>query len=235
MLSCGDSFSVGDDLEIEIGYNLRNIDTTNEIQHQVDEYRDAHNFCRLVANNFNLNLINIAEVGASNEYIIYSVIDYIKNNLNNLPEFVLINLSSPSRFLYYLKNEERPLFINFLHYDNHIDSIFKKTDDYDKLKTWYNVYEKYFINDFNIIKKQKYLIEYLKLLLESKSIKYIFTPTFKLDFNLSSITDNSIDVSMIEYLEQKNIYRPEGLHFLSDGHIEWGNYISSYIIDNNLL
>lgn len=225
LLSVGCSNTVGVDLEEEIGIfffepqNPKNYTLVNK----VNDYRKAHNFSTYVANKLKMECDNLGISGASNERIIFNLVNYLESNTK--PELILLNLSGQSR--------------TTIEYNNKLLDIDVKWDPkflVDKLqvnnrhfKSFLKFYREISISEYNLIERQKNLIKYANLVLASSNIPYIISSTIPTTLNLSEFSDKSLDISFDDFNEKQGRKRAKNYHWLSDSHQAWGSFLLNRI------
>lgn len=223
ILANGCSHTVGYELEEEIGIELNQVLTDNDRQ-KVETYRQSKAWPYLIGKELNLNVTNIATVGASNDKIVYETIDYLENNIP--PTLVILGLSSTSRTL--ISFEQNKTVFNYAHFIDIFNKLFGNTDDEEKLHSWAFCMTKYFYSE----QFQNYLfghyVSYISLYLQSKNIPFLLAPTIDLSLNLTQLTPYSVSETMERLCTVNQCKRAKGHHWLSDGHKKW----ATYILDN---
>lgn len=236
ILSSGCSHTVGDGIEWELGYE-NDVNYDKKTQDIIDEYRQKNNFSTYIGNKLGKKVVNISRIGASNEEIIYNIIHHIENN-EDLPYLVLINLSGQGRKLYYFKDKK--VTIDYKYKSNFLDTLFTQLGEKTKLHNWFEMCQKFFLNDYELIQKNEHLIRYISLFLQTKNISYFISNTMKVDYDISKITTNSIEISMFEYLwdlmdNGEDVSHEPGFHWLSNGHRRWGDFILKHLEEKQIL
>jgi len=236
LLSNGCSHTYGDGIEYEIGYES-DVDYDTFTRQKIEEYQKQHNFSTFISNELGLSCVNLSRVGSSNEEIIYSTIDYLQN-VETLPSLVLINLTGPGRKLYYF--DKKMVTIDYKFKSNVLDNIFHELGEKNKLHTWFEMCQRFFINEHELIQKNEHLIRYISSYLETKNIPYFISNTMRVDYNISKITSNSIDISMFEYLwdlmdNGEDVSHEPGFHWLSNGHRRWGQYLLEHLKEKGII
>lgn len=228
ILSVGDSNTVGWDLEEEIGifdYNPQ----PNDIKTKADKYRLEKNYSTLISNHFNSECINLGKGGASNEYIIYSMIEYLDENQDI--DFVLLSLSGQSRKLYSIYDEL--INVDFTYEPNHIFYYprFKEYPDDIKQKyhDWFVFYRDYLLGDLETNKKQWHLIRYANEYLKNKNINFFISKNLATSYDISFLGKNTYNKSFDEFNEEEGRKRAKGNHWLSDSHKAWSEILISKI------
>lgn len=149
-------------------------------------------FSAELAKRLNLNLVNVALSGGSNEYIFHSVIEEIYKHANI--ETVIVIWTSRNRF--YWKKKNRHWFIlpnwassisnleNFQIYDKTINGVWYTSDSDEVLENLENIHKFFVLNYFDNIELIKKLNHYKKALTEickSENIKLISMSTAELE------------------------------------------------------
>lgn len=219
----GCSHTVGYELEEEIGIELNQALTDDE-REKVETYRQNKAWPYLVGRKLNLDVTNIATVGASNDKIVYETIDYLENN--NSPALVILGLSSTSRIL--LSFEQNKIVFNYAYFNSIFNKMFRDTPDEEKLHSWAYCMTKYFYSE----QFQNYLLyhhlSYITTYLQLKNIPLLLVPTIDNPFDLTQFTSYSVNRTMDEVGVTNRCKRAKGHHWLSEGHEKW----ATYILDN---
>jgi hypothetical protein len=187
-------------------------------------------FVTLIAEKLNLSLINQAVVGSSNQKIIRTTQDYLKNNN---PDFILIGWSTWER-------EE--WFYNEKYYDvNSSGHDVLPKELQEKYKVW--VTEQ--TSDTVDIKSQHWHQEIYKLHLElmEKNIPHVFFNcmynffhiTEELDWGHNYIGPYDNKLSYYWYLKNQGYIPDSWYHYGADGHSAWGKFLIEYIKKYDLI
>lgn len=219
----GCSHTVGFELEEEIGIEL-NQALTNEKREKVEAYRQNKAWPYLVGKKLNLDVTNIATVGASNDKIVYETIDYLENNKS--PALVILGLSSTSRTL--LSFEQNKIVFSYAHFSGIFNKMFRDTPDEEKLHSWAFCMTKYFYSE----QFQNYLfhhyLSYITTYSQFKNIPLLLAPTMNFSSDLAQFTSYSVDKTMEEVCIANRCKRAKGHHWLSEGHEKW----ATCVLDN---
>lgn len=181
-------------------------------------------FAQHIANKFNLNLVNHSKIGASNQRIIRTTQEYLKNNTPNL---ILIGWSTWEREEW-LYNEK--------YYD--VNSSGHDTIPTD-LENQYKVWVTEQTGDSLNIKSQKWHQEIYQLHteLQEKKIPHLF---FNCMYNFFNITDYknwnncyidpyNNDYSYYWFLKNLGYKTDNWYHYADDGHLAWSNILIKHI------
>ena len=225
LLSVGCSNTLGVDLEEEIGLTF--FDTQHpeydKLIGTVEDYRKAHNFSTFIANKLKMECVNLGISGASNERIIFNLINYLENN--SKPDFILLNLSGQSRTTIEYENKLLDIDVKW-DPDFLLDKLQVKNKNF---KSYLEFHREVSISEYNLVERQKNLINYIDLVLNSTNIPYIISNTIPSTVDLCKISDRSVDISFDEFNEEQDRKRAKNNHWLSDSHQAWGRFLLSKI------
>lgn len=226
ILSVGCSNTVGVNLEEEIDifdYLKKDKDYTFQGQ-RVQKYREENNFSTLVARHYDSRLVNLGYSGSSNERIIFSCTEYLKDNDDI--DLVLVNLSGQARQTFQHKDGKK--FDLDLSYET--EHLYEQANISDKgFVEFINFYKDYLMTPYVTHEKQINLYKYIVLFLENYGAPYLITQTVPTDFKLKDFTDKCIDITFDDFNEEAGRPRARGNHWLSDSHKAWSELLISKI------
>ena len=222
ILFSGCSHVLGDELEVET--NLTDFT-------KIKKYRKQKRFSTLLSDKLGYPHSIVADSGADNSWITYNTIDYVKKHKDFISD-VVVSWSGITRVHKTFRGS--PVFLNPLYPGHGATTSFPpdvpesfKTD----VTTWEQIESKYFLDkEFATLQTYHY-INYLKYYLESHNINFIFIKGITNGIDLSEFTDNYVNVSFMEFLEQKHYKLGPSGHALSEGHEGWAEYLYEKLKD----
>jgi len=188
------------------------------------------NFAQHLANRFNLTLVNQASVGASNQKIIRTTREYLKNNT---PALVVIGWSTWER--------EEWLHEGQYYNVNSSGSESLPKDLEEQYKTWVSEQNA----DLVDIKSQYCHQEIYKLHqdLEIKNVPHVFFNCMynffsiqkQLDWNNKYLGPYDNNSSYYWYLKNHGYKTDKWYHYGADGHQIWADVLINYIESNKII
>lgn len=183
IIGCGDSWAWGAELvdPIEEPVPIMNLkDGGYDLQHKPINmaYREKHRYLGILKEHFNAELVDLSSPGLSNDTIYRLLVDYLIEN-DYLSErdtsdlFVSIGFTSPERTEFFYEK--------IWGGDNYaIFGPWSMDQEYDNpdLKTFFNLYYKYFSHTVEYMRRYILTIYNLELLLKKYNINYVMHQAF---------------------------------------------------------
>lgn len=226
-LIVGCSHVEGFELEQELGYDIRYIPIS--AHEEVLNYRKKKRFGTKLYKKLELEHTAIYKTGCDNSWIVYNLIERT-NKSKVKPKNVVVCWTGITRQQRFYKGHD--FFFNPL-YPGHIQNLitFKSKKESDDILKWEQVEHNHFL-DFDFYNQQTHhFMNYVKLFLESKGINFFYLKSIKNDLDLKQYTENSLDISFIEFCEKKKFKLAKHGHYLSDAHQAWADYIYEQLGD----
>ena len=227
LLSVGCSNTVGVNLEEEIGifnYLIKEKDAS-ALGKEVAYYRESKNFTTKVAQLIGYNSINLGISGASNERIVFNLIDHL--TCNPKPDLILVNLSGRSRVTFQV--DDRILDFDLTYTTEHLKTHSKIEDK--NFVPFIEFFKRNSVTDYNLYKRQDHLYRYVVLFLESTGIPYLLSETINTGQKLTNYTDKCITTSFDDFNISSGRNRAQGNHWLSDSHTAWAEHLVKKLED----
>lgn len=244
-----------------LNWNL--IDDNNTVVSSVELHYDLFNWAGHLKNKLNIpTLVNHSIGAASNHRILRTTCEYIrkvpKEQYENL--LVIIGWTASERNEIYVQNDHEGAWQRFNStqrfsetYDNNVKIDQYKLNQLDKLQDLYTVHVN---SDYSNIFEYFQATYLLSNLLEHLGIKYFFFNAlppwwvsghlmsscdpeveFKLELEQHETNNNILHYgdSMYCFINHNNYPLATYKHPLSQGHIDWGDYLLSKLQERNIL
>lgn len=226
-LIVGCSHVEGFELEQELGYDVQTLPISS--QEEVYNYRKANRFATKLFDKLNLPHEALFKTGCDNSWIVYNLVDRVTNSKHKYDN-VIVCWTGITRQQRYFKGSE--FFFNPL-YPGHMQNLinFKNRKEADDILKWEEVEHKHFL-DFKFYDRQTHhFMNYIKIFLEQRDINFFYLNSIQNEVKLKEYTDNSVQLSFVEFCENNDFTSAKYGHFLSDAHQAWADYLYAEIGD----
>lgn len=224
-LVVGDSYITGFELEEEIGidgWEFWNWD--EETKEKANNHRMKTVFHSKLFNKLNRNYTTLSKVGASNQWIAYSLIHYL-DKVKHYPQNVVVCWTANYRIDKMYKDTDfvfNPLYSNSAdlpHGTSWWEKLLVKIWFYLEKRFFFNINYVNYLNDMSVRLAQEYL--------ENRGINYVFIKTIESDLDLRRFTKNCVNESFHEFAKPREFKQAKGGHYLSEAHSAWADHLYS--------
>ena len=187
-------------------------------------------YINIVAQKFDCNLINQAQIGSSNASILRRTREYLKHTT---PDFIIIGWSTWEREEWY--HNDRYYTVTASGTNSVPEELANKYKQWVTEQTSDRQSEK-------SVEWHEYIYSF-HLELEQKNIRHLFfncmydfirkNQTY--NWNSAYVEPYDKDQSFYQYLKNKGLRPDEWYHYEADGHKVWAEFLIDYIRENKLL